>query len=409
MTACALWLLLWQPVQAEFALSTVETIAWGLLVTGLLLVGGVAFGMSTRMLHIDKLALEVKARNSLAKQKTRLRRVINILSRYHKAYIALLVVYSIALSAVPAVLYSLYPVPWTCVAAWSLLIVIGHIVPLVWFTGPRELPRLSFFSPPLQFAIFLLTPIILPLSSLLDRFSSPISDSTFTLSHLKRSLFLHSEAVSTPSPATLTLPQLSMLHSLLDSFSLPVLLSMLPMDKVFSLSKDALMCEELVEEIGRRGFSRVPVTEGNRVIGVLHVSALLAGDRTRTVTLMQAGLTLQKPLFVQKDADLSAVLFTLLESKEQMAIIVDSSISDQLEDLSSPPALGIITQTDLMALILKVKKTPESTTPPSSSDMVSQDSLVIGKSRKGSYTAFDYEEMHSQDIRGTTDVERSGY
>jgi CBS domain containing-hemolysin-like protein len=200
-----------------------------------------------------------------------------------------------------------------------------------------------------------------------------------------------------------------MLHSLLDSSSLPVLLSMLPMDKVFSLSKDALMCEELVEEIGRRGFSRVPVTEGNRVIGVLHVSALLAGDRTRTVTLMQAGLTLQKPLFVQKDADLSAVLFTLLESKEEMAIIVDSSLSDQLEDLSSPPALGIITQTDLMALVLKVKKTPESTTPPSSSDMVSQDSLVIGKSRKGSYTAFDYEEMHSQDIRGTTDVERSGY
>lgn len=409
MPASVLWLLLWQPVKAEKELVTVGIVVWGLVVVGLLVVGGAAFGLSTRIMHIDKLALEVKAKNSLAKQEMRLRRVISVLSRYHKAYITLLVVYSIALSAVPVVLYSLYPGLWTCVIAWVLLIVIGHIVPLVWFTGPKELSRLSIFSPPIQLTMFLLTPIVLPFSALLDRFSSPISDSTFTLSHLKRSLFLHSEAVSPPSPSTLTLPQLSMLHSLLDSSSMPVLLSIFPMDKVFSLSKDALMCEELVEEIGRRGFSRVPVTEGNRVIGILHVSTLLAGDRTRTVTLMQAGITLQKPLFVQKDADLPAVLFTLLESKEQMGIIVDSSLTDQLEDLSSTPALGIITQTDLMALVLKVKKTCESSTPPSSSDMVSQDSLVIGKYRKGSYTAFDYEEMHSQDIRGTTDVERSGY
>lgn len=400
---------LWQPASAESVQFTAESLAWGLLAAGLVAVGGAAFGLSTKLLHLDKLTLELKARNSLKRQEQRVRKVLDLVARYHQTYVALLLVSTLSLTAVPAILYSLYPRPWTCFLAWGVLVCMGCFIPLVWFTGPKELSRLCAFSTPLKFTLFLLSPVVRLLSSLLDRFSFPVSDSSFSLSHLKKSLFLHSEAVVTASADTLSLSQLSMLHSLLDSSSLPVLLSMLPMDKVFSVSQDALMCEELLEEIGRRGFSRLPVTSGNKVVGVIHVSALLQVDKQRTVVLEQAGIPLETPLYVQKDAALTAVLIALLESKEQMAIVVDSSVSDLLTDLGGSPALGIITQADLMALVLKVRKTQESSTPPSSAEMISQDSLVLGKVRKGSYTAFDFEETHSQDVRGTTDVERSGY
>jgi len=388
--------------------STAESLTWGLLAVCVVAVGGVAFGLSTKLLHMDKLALQLKARNSLKRQEERIGKVVDLLERYHQTYVALLLLSTVALTAAPAVLYSLCPRPWVCLVAWGVLVCAGYLGPLAWFKGPKELQRVCAFAVPLKCLLFLLSPIVLPLSSLLDRLCFPMSDSGFSLSHLKKSLFLHSEAVSTATADTLSLAQLSMLHSLLDS-SLPVLLSMLPMDKVFSVSQDALMCEELLEEIGRRGFSRVPVTAGNRVVGVLHVSTLLQVEKKRTIVLEQAGLRLEAAVFVEKDAALAAVLITLLEAKGQMAVVVDVGVSDQSEELGSSPALGIITQADLMELVLKVKKTQESCTPPSSAEMISQDSLVLGKVRKGSYTAFDFEETHSQDVRGTTDVERSGY
>lgn len=404
------WVLLWR--LGEAVQPTAETVvAWSVVVVGLLGIGGVAFGLSVGLMHVDILALEVKGKSSLQRQALRIRKVLDLVGKYHKTYVVLRLLYSISLPAVPAILYHLYPLPLTCVVAWVLLILFSHCVPLLWFSGPREIARISVFSPLLQLLTTLLSPLILPISYFLDRFSHSPAPPGYTLPHLKRSLFLHSEAVTVSRTDILTLPQLTMLHGMLDVAAVPVLLHMLPMDRVFSVSKDALLCEELIEEIVRQGYSRIPVTDAGKVLGVLHVSALLQADRSRTLTLSQSELPFQPCIFFPKDSPLSSVLLHILEANQQLAAIVDICLTDSSDqvDLSTLSAIGIITLTDLMNLALKVRKTQESPTPPSSNDQVSQDSFVHGGARKGAYRAFDYEETHSQDIRGTTDVDRSGY
>ncbi len=114
---------------------------------------------------------------------------------------------------------------------------------------------------------------------------------------------------------------------------------MTPKEKVHTVRLKDELDEEKIEQLKKSGYTRFPVVQDDRIVGVLNIKRLLGlGDKLGSVENFTAG---HKFVHVQADAKADDMLHRMIKGKVHMATVVGQS-----------EWIGIVTMEDILEKIV---------------------------------------------------------
>lgn len=125
--------------------------------------------------------------------------------------------------------------------------------------------------------MYIMSPVAYPIAMLLDSWLGVHHGTTYRRTELKTLVSLH----QVDGIGELTDDEVTIIASVLDLKEKPVSMVMTPLEDVFTLSEDAILDEQLMEEIVSAGYSRIPIyrhDDPNNFIGMLLVKRLITYD-----------------------------------------------------------------------------------------------------------------------------------
>lgn len=131
-----------------------------------------------------------------------------------------------------------------------------------------------------------MSPIAYPIAMLLDSWLGVHHGTTYRRTELKTLVSLH----QVNGIGELTDDEVTIIASVLDLKEKPVSMVMTPLEDVFTLSEDAILDEELMEEIVSAGYSRIPIyrhDDPSNFIGMLLVKRLITYDPEDHIAVRQ--------------------------------------------------------------------------------------------------------------------------
>ncbi|KAI3423938.1 hypothetical protein D9Q98_009772 [Chlorella vulgaris] len=315
----------------------------------LTLFAGLMAGLTLGLLSIDKIDLEVIKRSGSAHEVWLAQRVEPVLARPHFLLATLLLCNSMAMEALPLFLDRLLNPAAAIIISVTAILVFGEVVPQAVCKryGLQVGAYMAWF---VSFLMLLTAAITWPIGKLLDWVlgaESPL----FKRRELKALMSIHADPMHEDGEGgpTLTADEVQIIQGALDMASKPALDSMTPFDKVFALSSDAEVTDELLWSILRRGHSRLPVYQGEdkqNIVGLVIVKELLMVDEDAGVRIRD--LRLRDLPFISADTLLYDVLKVFRHSRFHMACLTRPvANSSRLE------VVGIITIEDVLEELLQ--------------------------------------------------------
>ncbi len=196
-----------------------------------------------------------------------------------------------------------------------LILMFGEILPKIYANRNRKTFSISM-TYPLKVLDFLLTPLSMPMRSATIFLHRRLGKqkSNLSVDHLSQALELTSEGDTTKE-------EQKILQGIVSFGNTDTKQVMLPRIDIFAINVDMKFLEVL-EEIKKNGYSRVPVYEENidNVKGVLYVKDLLPYiDRK----MFNWSTLVREPYFVPENKKLDDLLMEFQEKKNHLAIVVD--------------------------------------------------------------------------------------
>ena len=234
-----------------------------------------------RLMGQDEVYLQVIAESGEGSEKQNAAKVLKLLKRgKHWVLVTLLVGNVITNETLPIVLdRSIGGGYVAAISSTILVIIFGEIVPqsvCVRFGLPIGAWMANFVLG----LMWVFCPITLPIAKLLDRLLGKDHGTTYKKAGLKTLVTLH-KTMGESGAERLNEDEVSIISGVLDLKAKPVGSIMTPMNDVFVLSADAVLDEEMIDDIMREGYSRIPIHEPknkNNFVGMLLVKMLITYD-----------------------------------------------------------------------------------------------------------------------------------
>ncbi|KAF9931181.1 hypothetical protein FBU30_010624 [Linnemannia zychae] len=260
---------------------SVETLDFWLkmaLIVFLVMVGGIFAGLTIGLMGLDETNLHVLMASGSPKEQFHAETVFGLLSRgKHWVLVTLLLGNVIVNETLPVVLDSELGGGVVAILISTLLIVIfGEIIPQA-VCARYGLAIGAYCAKPMLILMYIMSPIAYPIAMLLDSWLGVHHGTTYRRTELKTLVSLH----QVNGIGELTDDEVTIIASVLDLKEKSVLSVMTPLEDVFTLSEDAILDEELMEEIVSAGYSRIPVyrhDDPSNFIGMLLVKRLITYD-----------------------------------------------------------------------------------------------------------------------------------
>ena len=201
------------------------------------------------------------------------------------------------------------------VLATFLILMFGEILPKV-YANRNRISFSNFMAYPLKALDFLFSPLSLPMRSgtifLYKKLGK--EKSSLSVDHLSQALELTSEGDTTKE-------EQKILEGIVSFGNTDTKQVMRPRIDIFSLN-DQMKFLEVLEEIKKNGYSRIPVYSDNidKVIGVLYVKDLLPYLDRKSFNWMTL---IREPYFVPENKKLDDLLAEFQAKKNHLAIVVD--------------------------------------------------------------------------------------
>lgn len=144
----------------------------------------------------------------------------------------------------------------------------------------------AYCAKPMLIVMYIMSPIAYPIAMLLDSWLGVHHGTTYRRTELKTLVSLH----QVNGIGELTDDEVTIIASVLDLKEKPVSMVMTPLEDVFTLSEDAILDEELMEEIVSAGYSRIPIyrhDDPSNFIGMLLVKRLITYDPEDHIAVRQ--------------------------------------------------------------------------------------------------------------------------
>lgn len=187
-----------------------------------------------------------------------------------------------------------------------------------------------------------MSPVAYPIAMLLDYWLGVHHGTTYRRTELKTLVSLH----QVDGIGELTDDEVTIIASVLDLKEKPVSSVMTPLEDVFTLSEDAILDEQLMEEIVSAGYSRIPIyrhDDPNNFIGMLLVKRLITYDPEDHIPVRQ--FTINSLPEAAPNTSCLDILNFFQEGRSHMAIVTSDPGGFGL------PA-GIITLEDVIEELL---------------------------------------------------------
>lgn len=244
----------------------------------LVLAGGVFAGLTLGLMGQDEVYLKVIASSGDSTEKRHAQKVLKLIGKgKHWVLVTLLLSNVITNETLPIVLDRCLGGGWPAVVASTASIVIfGEIIPQS-ICVRYGLQVGAMFSPFVLALMYIMYPVAFPISMLLDHILGEDHGTVYKKSGLKTLVTLH----KTMGVERLNQDEVTIISAVLDLKEKPVAHIMTPIDRVYTLSADAVLNEKTVEEIFNAGFSRIPIHlpgEPMNFIGMLLVRVLISYD-----------------------------------------------------------------------------------------------------------------------------------
>ncbi|OCF59040.1 hypothetical protein L486_03538 [Kwoniella mangroviensis CBS 10435] len=217
-----------------------------LIIVGLVLLGGVFSGLTLGLMGLDTVNLQVLAISGTPEERKQAPRVLNLIGKgKHTMLVVLLLGNTLINTSLPIFLDS--------IVGGGLIAVLGSTLLIVTICDRYGLAIGSTFTPVIKILIILMYPIAKPIGMILDYILGKHSDPvTYRKAELKTFVSLGVED-------KLNEDELGLLGSVLEFSNKKVGDVMTAREDMYTLSSDKIVDEELVSEILKKGYSRIPV------------------------------------------------------------------------------------------------------------------------------------------------------
>ncbi|KAF9545592.1 hypothetical protein EC957_010677 [Mortierella hygrophila] len=257
------------------------------LIVFLVMVGGIFAGLTIGLMGLDETNLHVLMASGSPKEQFHAETVFGLLSRgKHWVLVTLLLGNVIVNETLPVVLDSELGGGIVAILISTLLIVVfGEIIPQA-VCARYGLAIGAYCAKPMLIVMYIMSPIAYPIAMLLDSWLGVHHGTTYRRTELKTLVSLH----QVNGIGELTDDEVTIIASVLDLKEKPVSMVMTPLEDVFTLSEDAILDEELMEEIVSAGYSRIPIyrhDDPNNFIGMLLVKRLITYDPEDHIAVRQ--------------------------------------------------------------------------------------------------------------------------
>lgn len=201
------------------------------------------------------------------------------------------------------------------VVATFLILMFGEILPKI-YANRNQKPFAHFMAYPLKTLDFILTPLSAPMRSasifMYERLGR--RKSNLSVDHLSQALELTSEGDTTKE-------EQKILEGIVSFGNTDTKQVMRPRIDIFALSDD-MKFPEVLEEIKKFGYSRIPVFSENvdNVLGVLYVKDLLPYIDRKSFNWTSL---IREPYFVPENKKLDDLLLEFQDKKNHLAVVVD--------------------------------------------------------------------------------------
>ncbi len=201
------------------------------------------------------------------------------------------------------------------VVATFLILMFGEILPKV-YANRNRMSFSYFMAYPLRVLDFLFSPLSLPMRSgtifLYNKLGK--EKSSLSIDHLSQALELTSEGDTTKE-------EQKILEGIVNFGNTDTKQVMRPRIDIFSLN-DQMKFLEVLEEIKKNGYSRIPVFADNidNVLGVLYVKDVLPYLERKSFNWLSL---IREPYFVPENKKLDDLLAEFQAKKNHLAVVVD--------------------------------------------------------------------------------------
>ncbi|KAG0002175.1 hypothetical protein BGZ79_003461 [Entomortierella chlamydospora] len=251
------------------------------VIVALVLIGGIFAGKSRLtigLMGLDETNLQVLMASGSNTEKAHAETVYNLLSRgKHWVLVTLLLGNVIVNETLPVVLDSELGGGIVAILISTLLIVVfGEIIPQA-VCARYGLAIGAYCAKPMLVLMYVMSPVAYPIAWLLDSWLGVHHGTTYRRTELKTLVSLH----QVDGIGELSDDEVTIIASVLDLKEKPISSVMTPLEDVFTLSEDAILDEQLMEEIVSAGYSRIPIyrhDDANNFIGMLLVKRLITYD-----------------------------------------------------------------------------------------------------------------------------------
>ncbi|KAF9145725.1 hypothetical protein BGX30_007318 [Mortierella sp. GBA39] len=248
------------------------------LIMFLVLIGGVFAGLTIGLMGLDETNLQVLMASGTPTEQVHAETVYKLLSRgKHWVLVTLLLGNVIVNETLPVVLDSeLGGGVFAILISTLLIVVFGEIIPQA-ACARYGLAIGSYCAKPMLVFMYIMSPVSYPIAMLLDKWLGVHHGTTYRRTELKTLVSLH----QVDGMGELTDDEVTIIASVLDLKEKAISTVMTPLDDVFALSEDAILDEELMEEIVNKGHSRIPIyrhDDPSNFIGMLLVKRLITYD-----------------------------------------------------------------------------------------------------------------------------------
>lgn len=257
------------------------------LILFLVLIGGVFAGLTIGLMGLDETNLQVLMASGTPKEQVHAETVYKLLSRgKHWVLVTLLLGNVIVNETLPVVLDSELGGGVVAILISTLLIVVfGEIIPQA-ACARYGLAIGSYCAKPMLVFMYIMAPISYPIAMLLDKWLGVDHGTTYRRTELKTLVSLHQVDLL----GELTDDEVTIIASVLDLKEKAISTVMTPLEDVFTLSEDAILDEQLMEEIVNSGHSRIPIyrhDDPGNFIGMLLVKRLITYDPKNHIPVRQ--------------------------------------------------------------------------------------------------------------------------
>ncbi|KAF9551801.1 hypothetical protein EC957_004124 [Mortierella hygrophila] len=257
------------------------------LIMFLVLIGGVFAGLTIGLMGLDETNLQVLMASGTPTEQVHAETVYKLLSRgKHWVLVTLLLGNVIVNETLPVVLDSeLGGGVFAILISTLLIVVFGEIIPQA-ACARYGLAIGSYCAKPMLVFMYIMSPVSYPIAMLLDKWLGVHHGTTYRRTELKTLVSLH----QVDGMGELTDDEVTIIASVLDLKEKAISTVMTPLDDVFALSEDAILDEELMEEIVNKGHSRIPIyrhDDPSNFIGMLLVKRLITYDPEDHIPIRQ--------------------------------------------------------------------------------------------------------------------------